>query len=305
MDELVDLWETPLEHENYMIAGWEQWADAGEVSSGLPQYLIERTGAHKIGEIHPDRFYLFQTPGTHHLMRPQVRLVDGYREEMTVHRNDLYYAQVGDKGLLIFVGEEPHQNEDRYADALFDLAELLQVRRIVAVGGVYGAMPYDRDREISCVYSLPRMRAEMAKYAVRFSNYEGGTTIGIYMAHWAEYREMELAVLNAFVPAYEFSQGGLAAQGLRVEQDWKAWYDVMRRVDYMFGAGIDLSELRTRSQELVTALDAKVAELAEKHPEMNVKEYLAEVAQEFEERPFIPLDDVWDELRDVLGNMDE
>jgi proteasome assembly chaperone (PAC2) family protein len=185
-----------------MIAGWEQWADAGEVSSGLPQYLIERTGAHKIGEIHPDRFYLFQTPGTHHLMRPQVRLVDGYREEMTVHRNDLYYAQVGDKGLLIFVGEEPHQNEDRYADALFDLAELLQVRRIVAVGGVYGAMPYDRDREISCVYSLPRMRAEMAKYAVRFSNYEGGTTIGIYMAHWAEYREMELAVLNAFVPAY-------------------------------------------------------------------------------------------------------
>ncbi len=79
----------------------------------------------------------------------------------------------------------------------------------------------------------------------------------------------------------------------------------MRRVGYMFGAGIDLSELRTRSQELVTALDAKVAELAEKHPEMNVKEYLAEVAQEFEERPFIPLDDVWDELRDVLGNMDE
>ena len=133
----------------------------------------------------------------------------------------------------------------------------------------------------------------------------GGTTIGTYLAHWAEYREMEMVVLNAFAPAYEFPQGGLATQGMRVEQDWKAWYDLMRRVDYMFGLGMDLSELRMRSQELVTALDVKVAELAEKNPDMNVKDYLAEVTQEFEERPFIPLDDVWDELGDVLGNMDD
>jgi proteasome assembly chaperone (PAC2) family protein len=209
------------------------------------------------------------------------------------------------EGAVDLVGEEPHQNEDRYADAIFDIAELLQARRVVAVGGVYGAMPYDRDREISCVFSLPRMRAEMAKYAVRFSSYEGGTTIGTYLAHWAEYREMEMVVLNAFVPAYEFPQGGLSSQGMRVEQDWKSWYDVMRRIDYMFGLGMDLSELRTRSQELITALDAKVAELVDKNPDMNVREYLAEVARDFEEMPFIPLDDVWNELGDVLGNMDE
>ncbi|HHX63874.1 MAG TPA: PAC2 family protein, partial [Chloroflexi bacterium] len=53
MDELVELWETPLDKDNYMIAGWDQWADAGEISSGLPRYLIEHTGARKIGEIRP------------------------------------------------------------------------------------------------------------------------------------------------------------------------------------------------------------------------------------------------------------
>jgi hypothetical protein len=149
-----------------MIIGWEQWADAGEVSSGLPQYLIEHTGARKIGEIHPDRFYLFQIPGTHHLMRPQVRLVDGYREEMTVHRNDVYYAPVGEKGLLIFVGEEPHQNVERYADA--SLTSPSCCRRGVCGGGRrVRRHAYDRDREISCVFSLPRcaLRWPSMRYA--------------------------------------------------------------------------------------------------------------------------------------------
>ena len=62
MDELVELSEIPVADEIYMIVGWHQWADAGAISSGLPEYLIELTNAHKIGEIRPDGFYLFQVP---------------------------------------------------------------------------------------------------------------------------------------------------------------------------------------------------------------------------------------------------
>ncbi|MFH1085202.1 MAG: PAC2 family protein [Chloroflexota bacterium] len=135
MDEVVELWETPLGTENYMIAGWQQWADAGECSSGLPPYLIEQTGARKIGQLKPDGFYLFQIPGTHHLLRPVVKLHDGYCENMSTRRNDIYYAELGAKGLVIFTGEEPHQNEGRYAEAFFDVVEALNVRRVVSVGG--------------------------------------------------------------------------------------------------------------------------------------------------------------------------
>jgi proteasome assembly chaperone (PAC2) family protein len=305
MDELVELWETPLDKDNYMIAGWEQWADAGEISSGLPRYLIEQTGAHKIGEIRSDRFYLFQMPGTHHLMRPVVRLVEGYREEMSSHHNELYYAELEDRGLLIFTGEEPHQNESRYADAFFDMIEALQVKRVVAVGGVYGAMPYDKDREISCVYSLPRMKDELTKYAVRFSNYEGGVTIGTYLAHWAEFREIEFVALNGFAPAYEFTQLGITLQGMRVEEDWKAWHDIMRRVDYMFRLRLDLSDLEHRSEELVEAWDTRIRELEQKRPDLHVKSYMQDVAKDFTERPFIPLDDAWDALSDLFDSLDE
>jgi len=302
---LFELWETPVERDNYMLAGWRQWADAGEVSSGLPRYLIELTAAQKIGEIKPNGFYLFQIPGTHHLLRPQVKLADGYRQEMSRHRNDVYYADLGDKGLVIFLGEEPHQHEDLYAQAFFDIAEALQVKRIVVVGGVYGAMPYDKDREISCVYSLPKMKEELENYAVRFSNYEGGSTIGTYLAHLAEFRELELVVFYAFSPAYEFSQLGITLQAMRVEEDWKAWYDILRRVDYMFHLGLNLTDLEQKSRELIEEWDARIAELEEKHPELHVRAYLETIAKDFEERPFIPLDEAWNELDDLLNEIDQ
>ncbi|NLF01309.1 MAG: PAC2 family protein, partial [Anaerolineales bacterium] len=92
MDDLVELWEKPRAGRA-IIAGWRQWADAGEISSGLPRYLINRTGATKIGEIRPGRFYLFQIPGTHHLLRPVVTLKDGYRQAMEERANEFFYAQ--------------------------------------------------------------------------------------------------------------------------------------------------------------------------------------------------------------------
>lgn len=304
MDELVRLWEWPVHQDNYMIAGWQQWADAGEVSSGLPRYLIEHLGARRIGEIKPNGFYLFQMPGAHHLMRPQIKLKDGYREGMSQHRNDIYYVQLNDKGLVIFAGEEPNQHEERYADALLDVVQALNVRRVVAVGGVYGAMPYDKDREMTCIYSLRRLRQELGGYALRFSNYEGGTTIGGYLAHCAERRQIEFLVMNALAPAYEFTQIGLAVQAMRVEEDWKAWYDLMRRIAYMFRMEIDLSDLAERSRDLIEAWSRKIRELDQRHPELNVKAYLEAVAKDFEERPFIPLDDAWNELKDLLDGME-
>lgn len=305
MDDLVDLWETPVERDNYMIAGWQQWADAGAISSKLPRYLIDLVGARKIGEIKKGGFYLFQFPGTHHLLRPRVKLVDGHCQYLSTHQNELYYAESDGKGLLIFAGEEPHMNEALYAEAFFDMAEALQVRRIVAVGGVYGPVPYEKDREISCVYSLPRMREELDHYAVQFSNYEGGSTICTFLAHAAERREIEFVVFYCYVPAYDLVGGESAIGSIRIDEDWKAWYELLRRLDYMFGYDLDLTELKKREQALIDAWDKQIEELAQQNPGLQVKQYLAKIRAEFAERPFLPLDKAWDELGDLLDDMDE
>lgn len=301
MTDWVTLHHKPQAAEIYMIAGWQQWADAGSVSSGLPKYLITHTRARKIGEMSPDGFYLFQIPSTHHLLRPEVNFEEGYSRRIEPHKNEFFYADLDGKGLVIFAGDEPHMNIDRYADGFFSAIKTLGVRRAALIGGVYGAMPYDKDREVSCTYSLPRMKAELSDYAVRFSNYQGGATIGSYLVDAAEAYEIELFVFNAFVPAYDFSQASASVQGVRIEHDYKAWYELMRRFNHMFGLGIDLSDLDRQSEELISSLDAKIEELERTLPQINVRGYLEKLSSSFVERPFMPLDDVWErELGDLF-----
>jgi predicted ATP-grasp superfamily ATP-dependent carboligase len=301
MDELLELIEIPSEDEVYMIVGWNQWADAGAISSGLPVYLINHLKADKIGEIKPDGFYLFQVPGTHDLLRPEIKLHEGYRQEMRTKQNEFFYVQVGGKGLVIFIGEEPHQNQERYAEAFMNAVEALRVRRVVALGGVYGAMPYDKDREVSCVYSLPHLKDELERYAVKFSNYEGGSTIGTYLVDRAEYHDVEFLVFYGFVPSYDFSELSMLLSGMRIENDYRAWFELLRRVNYMFGIEIDLDELEVESEELTASMDQQIVELDQQAPRLKVHEYMEALSEQFTERPFMPMDDLWSrELRDLF-----
>jgi predicted ATP-grasp superfamily ATP-dependent carboligase len=305
MDDLVELWEKPTAEEIYMIVGWHQWADAGAISSGLPQYLIEQTGARRIGKIKSDGFYLFQIPGTHHFLRPEIKLDEGYRKELRTRGNEFFYSGNDRKGLVVFLGEEPHLNVERYAEAFFHAVDELGVRRVAAVGGVHAAVPHDRDREISCVYSLPGMKDELAEYAVKFSNYEGGTTIGTYLVDRAEQSEVEFLVFYAFVPAYDLSELSTHLQGMRIENDFKAWYDLTRRLNHMFDLGIPLSDLERKSDELTSSMDAKIDELERAMPQLEVREYVRSLARDFVEKPFMPLGEVWErELGDLFENME-
>jgi proteasome assembly chaperone (PAC2) family protein len=305
MDKLVDLWEKPQAETIYMIAGWRQWADAGSISSGLPQYLVELTGARKIGQIRTDGFYLFQVPGTHHFLRPEIKLEQGHRKEMRMQKNELYYVSFENTGLLIFLGDEPHMNVERYARCLFDIAHELKVKRVLALGGVYAPVPYDKARDVSAVYSLPRMQDELTEYAVRFSDYEGGATIGTFLAHAAEARGIEMAVFYAMVPAYDFAPDGEEHEGLRIENDFRAWHELGRRINHMFNLYVDLSDLEERSQVLVSAMHEKVEALAREQPQFKVHEFMRNIEDEFSETPFNLLDEVWErELGDLFDESD-
>ncbi len=305
MNELFDLWEK-REGAKYLIAGWYQWADAGEVSSGLPQYLIERTEARQVGEMDPHGYYLFQFPGTHDLLRPMVTLDEGYRVALEERTNAFYVSGPEATPFYIFIGDEPHMNVEQYAEVWLDAVENLGVERIAIVAGVNGPMPYDKDREISCVYSLPGMKEEMEGYAVRLSNYEGGATVGVYLADRAEERGIELMAFYAMVPAYDFSQASTTVQRVAAEEDYKAWYDLMRRLDYMFGLDLDLSDLESRSEELVEAWHSRIAQLKKKMPDV-VGPYMERVNDEFSEEPFDPLGQAWEDaltdLFDDAGDM--
>jgi hypothetical protein len=140
---------------------------------------------------------------------------------------------------------------------------------------------------------------------VHFSNYQGGVSIGTYLADSAEKAGIELVVFYAFVPAYDLSELSNTLQGIRIENDFKAWHDVMRRLNHMFQTGIDLSDLERRSGELLLSMHNKLDELERKAPKAGIREYIATIAGDFTEEPFMPLD-VWERgLGDLFKDADE
>jgi proteasome assembly chaperone (PAC2) family protein len=305
MSEVVELYEKPKANSMYMIAGWRQWADAGSTSSDLPQYLIQYTQARTIGTINPQGFYLFQFPGTHDLLRPVVKFVEGHPESLQTPHNELCYSEVDQRGLVFFLGDEPHLDIERYVAAFLDVARTLGVKRIIGLGGVYGEVPYNKERSITGSYSLPHMKEEMKRLAVSLSDYQGGASIGSYICKRAGEQGLEYVGLYAFVPAYNFTNVAQIESTLRIESDFMAWHGIMQRVNYMLKLNMDLSDLEQKSRQLVKVIDSKVEELDNTAPQIGIREYLRNVTESFSEITFNPLDEMWDEkLRQILDKFD-
>lgn len=306
MAEAVEIWEVPGAREITMLAGWRQWADAGSVSSGLPEYLIQLTKARQIGTLSPHGFYIFQFPGTHDLVRPVVKFDEGYPESLRTQRNEFFYTGDRKNGLVFFIGDEPHLDVERYTASLLDAARSLRVKRIIGLGGVYAEMPYDKERMVTGVYSLPRLKEEMSSYAVNLSDYQGGASIGSYLCRRAGDRGMEYVAFYAFVPTYEFSSLTQIGNSIRIENDFMAWLGVMRRVKHMLKLELDLTDLERRSKQLVKVMDEKVEELDQASPQLGVREYINRLSDEFSETAFEPLDELWeDEIRRLFDKLDD
>jgi hypothetical protein len=306
MGEAYTFSEKPESEELYLLTGFRQWADAGSVSSGLPQYLATQARAEHFGTISTGGYYLFQVPGAHDLMRPLVRYVDGHPTILETQRNDFFYTGDSRTGLVIFLGDEPHMDVERYVAALLDAAAALGVKGILGVGGVYGELPYDKQRMVSCTYSLPTMRDRLEKLRVSFSDYQGGASIDSVVAKRAGDRGMEYTGLYAFVPAYDFAIEGQGSNNVRIENDYTAWLGLMRRINYLCSMKFDLLDLETKSNKLLELIREKVDELDTAAPELGIREYMARLSQDFHEEIFNPSEEYWeDEINRLLRRMGE
>lgn len=303
MTDVLELLETPTAQEIVMIAGWRQWADAGSISSGLPHYLIQETDARLIGTIKPTGFYLFQIPGTHDLVRPVVRFDEGYPESLDTPRNEFYYTGDDERGVVFFLGDEPHLDIERYVAAFLDAAKTLKVSRIISLGGVYGELPYDKERLVSSTYSLPELKAELDPLSVTYSDYHGGASIGSFICRRASEQNLAYLSFYGFVPTYDFSNISQIGNTIRLENDFMAWLGIMRRINALLKTRFDLSDLEAKTVQLLEVVAAKVDELEEMAPELGVREYFEGLSEDFEEVVFNPLDEVWEEeLRRLLDD---
>jgi hypothetical protein len=70
----------------------------------------------------------------------------------------------------------------------------------------------------------------------------------------------------------------------------------------MLDLGLNLTDLEKRSGELLDMMEEQISELEEQAPQLEARAYLEQVADEFTERSFVPLDDMWEQqFRDLFG----
>jgi len=169
------------------------------------------------------------------------------------------------------------------------------VKRIIGLGGVYGEVPYNKERSIISTYSLPGLKEQIKSLAVNLSDYQGGASIGSFICRRAADRGIEYVSFYALAPLYDFSNLAQVTHAIRIEKDYLAWYGIMQRISFMLKLNLDLSELEELSQQQVQNLDKEVDELENSAPQLGVREYFQRLANEFTENPFIPPDDFWDE----------
>lgn len=269
------------EKPTFMIAGFHQWANAGNVSSGIPEYLIEKLHAVKVGHIRKGDFYLFQLPGSHFMFRPAVKYIDGYEEDYQEEPlNDYYCAEISRKNIIIFIGTEPNQHEDVYVNALLDGAKELGIRKIVIPSGVGDEVPFDKERLVGCNYSLRQMHEELKRYAFTFSNYDRNATIGMVINHFSKARNIECVGMTARTPSYQLS--------ISINTDKRAIYDILRRIRHMFGVDLDLTDLEKESKQQITDFKNAITRLCMDNPELEpqITIYMKQIGERFKESIF-------------------
>ncbi len=280
---------TDVPKANYLIAGWRrQWSDGGDISSGLSRYLINKTKAKKIGEMSSEIGHIcfpFHIAGTHDIFRPRVSFEDGLPSSPPTWENVFYDA--GD-GLVIFRGNEPWYDIERYGEAFFEAINRLGIEKTITIEGYNGPAPPELERRVSCIYSDSSMRDDLDKYGFQYSNYGStsrqGPTIGMALVNLAHYKYPQNQVLRigAMAPMYPFTTQKNRQVGINT--DHRAYYDIMRRLKDMCDLSIDLSELRDLGDKESAALKKTLDRISENNQE--AKEIIEKAATEYEYKSY-------------------
>jgi proteasome assembly chaperone (PAC2) family protein len=243
----------PTLRQGRLVLAFSGWMDGGEVSTGSVRWLARHLHAAKVASIDPEDFYLTNFPGSMEvaaLFRPQVTVAAGVIQQYQTPRNEFFCAP--EQNLVLFLGQEPNLHWQGFGACIFDLARQAGVTDLYFVGTFAGAMPHTRQPRLYASVSDPVLKADLGKLGLRWSDYEGPAGFATHLMHQAPARGMRMVSLVAEVPAYVEGANPPSIE------------TVTRKLAAMLGLQVDLSEMRSASDEWET----KVSAAASKDPKL-------------------------------------
>ncbi|HUG94335.1 MAG TPA: PAC2 family protein [Planctomycetaceae bacterium] len=217
-----------------LVLAFTGWMDGGDASTGTVQRLVDLVEAEPVAEIDPEPFYIYNFPGSMEiaaLFRPHIEIEDGLVKSFAPPSSTFYVAERAN--LALFIGREPNLHWRAFGECVFEFARRSGVSRLLFVGSFGGAIPHTREPRLYVTCSEPDMLAEMERYGVKRTGYEGPGSFTSYLLAEAPAASLRMASLVAEIPGY--LQGTNPSSILAIT----------RRLGTILGLSLDLDALRT------------------------------------------------------------
>jgi len=168
----IHIKELPPLEKPLLIAGFDGWGNALNISNGMVKYLIRHFKARPFAHLDPDTFYRYDE------QRPRVQIEDGLLKTFTLPGGSFYSAatQENQDDIVILSADELNLCWSQFADLLFSLCEKLDVGRVITLGSMYDNVLHT-DRMVSGVASNPETLALLLHYKVNAISYQGPSAI--------------------------------------------------------------------------------------------------------------------------------
>jgi len=193
----IHIKELPQLEKPLLIAGFNGWGNALNISDGMVSYLIRHLKARSFADLTPDIFYRYDE------QRPRVIIEDGLLKTFTLPRGSFYSAATDkdQSDIVILNADEPNLRWSHFVDLLFSLCRKLGVSTVITLGSMYDNVLHT-DRTISGVASTGAMLAQLQKLNVNAISYQGPSAIHSIIQSEGTKRGFECLSLWSHCPYY-------------------------------------------------------------------------------------------------------
>lgn len=240
--------ELPKLKDTILIAGFDGWGNALDLSRAMVSYLIRKLDVEYFAKINPDLFYRYDET------RPIANIKQGVLKSVSPPGGSFYAARTGSKegDLILLRAHEPNLRWLHFVNELFSLCEKLAVKTVITLGSMYDNVLHT-DRIISAITSEEDLFSKLEQWNVIPIDYHGPSAIHSLIQSEGQKRGFQCISLWCHCPYY--LQGtthfGLLSQ-------------LASLLAFIGGFGLDTLELDASWKEL----NRQIQGLIEKNPEL-------------------------------------
>lgn len=155
-----------------MIAGFDGWGNALNVSRAMAAYLVRNLKTVAFARLDPDTYYRYDEH------RPVVTIHDGQFRSLLPPGGAFFAArtETGQNDIVILEAVEPDINWYTFAGALLDLCRQINVKTLVTLGSMYDNLLHT-EQVVSGVSNDADLTARLGDIGVRSISYQGPSAI--------------------------------------------------------------------------------------------------------------------------------